>query len=380
MADQSGAVADRLRAQRAALADFGLHAFRSNDLDELLHGASRLVSEALEVDLVKVLEHWPERGQMFMRAGVHWEPGVVGTVTFADDQHSPGGYALKAGEAVVSRDVATETRFEIPEVLLRHGVRSMVNVIIDGKRQPYGVLEVDARDKRDFNEDDVAFLRTYANLLSAAIERIRTHAELENRAREQSILARELGHRVKNVLGLVQAIASQTFVQGRTAEEFQKALVGRLQALAAAEDMVFDTRSDSIDVRKMALVVLEPHRLDRPRSVAIEGPSLRLPARQGRMLGLAFHELATNAAKYGALSKPQGMVRLHWALDEAGQHLTLLWQERDGPEVRPPDHDGFGTRLLQDVVRYELEGTAELEYLPDGLRYRLEFPLSEDEG
>lgn len=87
---EDGALA-RVRAQASALADFGLHAFRTNDLDELLAGASWLVSDALEIDLVKVLEHRPERGALLMRSGVNWEPGTVGHVTFGDDERSPGG-------------------------------------------------------------------------------------------------------------------------------------------------------------------------------------------------------------------------------------------------------------------------------------------------
>lgn len=380
MATMTEAQADRLRAQRAALADFGLHAFKSNDLDDLLQGASLLVSEAMEVDLVKVLEHRPDRHEMFMRAGVNWQPGVVGHETFADDAHSPGGYALLRAEAVVSHDVETETRFDIPEVLLRHGVRSMINVIIVGTTRPYGVLEVDARDHRRFNDDDVAFLRTYANLLSAAIERIRSHILLENRAREHAILARELGHRVKNVLALVQAIAAQTSVLNRTAEEYQRAFAGRLHALALAETLVFDDQDDTVDVGRIARVMLEPHRADRPEAVVITGPDVRIPARQGRMLGLAFHELATNAAKYGALSSPEGRLSVTWNV--SGPHeeprLALIWEEQDGPPVVPPLCIGFGTRLLEDVVRYELDAMTQLDYRPDGLIYRLDVTLNAD--
>jgi GAF domain-containing protein len=116
-------------------------AFRCRDLETLLTRAAELISEALQIELVKVLEHRPGHGDFLIRAGVNWAPGVVGRVTFADHEKSPAGYALLTGEPVVSRDVDAETRFEIPDILVRHGVKSMINVIIAGEEAPFGVLE-----------------------------------------------------------------------------------------------------------------------------------------------------------------------------------------------------------------------------------------------
>jgi two-component sensor histidine kinase len=370
--------AKRLKVQRQALADFGLFAFRCDDLDSLLHCATELVAEALDVPLVKVLEHLPERGEMLMRSGVNWQDGVVGHETFGDHEKSPGGYALRAGKPVVSPDLASEDRFETPDVLHRHGVRSMVNVIIEGEGAAFGVLEVDAQQPRDFTDDDVAFLRTYANLLAAAIERARNHDELKRSASEQSVLARELGHRVRNVLGLVRALASQTAVEDRTAAEFRQAFIDRLQALSVAESLVFEGGEERADPLALAHDVLAPHRQDDSARITIDGTSIGLSARQARMFGLVLHELATNAAKHGALGVASGKVHLDWHLDKLDEHrrqLSMTWQEADGPEVTPPQRQGFGTRLLQDVVAHELSGEAELNYERKGLRYHLRFPV-----
>jgi two-component sensor histidine kinase len=372
------AVEEKLKLQRAALADFGLFAFKCDDIDSLLHRASELVSDALEVPLVKVLEHLPERGEMFMRSGVNWQPGVVGHETFGDDEKSPGGYALRTDQPVVSPDLAVEDRFEIPEVLRRHGVKSMINVIIVGEKGPFGVLEVDAQEPREFSDDDVAFMRIYANLLAAAIERVRAHDELTRSAREQNILARELSHRVRNLLGLVRALASQTSAKGRSAEEFRSAFIQRLHALSAAEGLVFDSDEERADPLALAGEVLSPHRQDDPGKIIIDGVSVGLSARQARMFGLALHELATNAAKYGALGVPNGTVRLDWRLETGtggADLLSLTWQEADGPEISAPERRGFGTRLLEDVVAHELGGEAKLHFEPHGLRYRLTFPV-----
>ena len=368
-----------LRAHTAGLADFGLLAFQSNDLDDLLHRASVLVSQVIDINLVKVLEHRPERGDMLVRAGVNWQPGVVGHVSFGDDLRSPGGYAMKTGAPVISPDVASETQFEIPEVLIRHGVKSMVNVIIAGDDRPFGVLEANSRRHRGFTDDDVLFLRNYANLLAAAIERVRSHQKLSIAVREQSLLARELGHRVKNVLALVQAIASQTTTADRTADAFKRAFLARLRALSAAESLVFDGDGGTIATREVVEVVLGPHIVERSQAIELAGDESSLSARTGRMLGLSLHELATNAAKYGALSVPSGRVSLRWSREETAgvPSLTLVWHEADGPEVAPPKRKGFGTRLLTDVIEHELNGTSELTYGKSGLTYRLTFPLED---
>lgn len=133
--------AQRLRKQRAVLADFGLRALRTHDLERLLQEATALISEAIEVDLVKIVELLPGGDNMLVRAGVNWQPCVVGHATLGADRRSPAGYALLKGEPVVSRDISTEDRFDIPELLTRHGVRSVVNVVIRGEAAPFGVLE-----------------------------------------------------------------------------------------------------------------------------------------------------------------------------------------------------------------------------------------------
>jgi len=370
-------MSDELRAQRKALADFGSFAFRCQDLDTLLTRAAELVSIALDIKLVKVLEHRTKHHDFLLRAGVNWDPGVVGHATMADDAQSPAGYALLTGEPVVSRDIAREDRFGIPDFLVRHGVKSMVNVIIVGEDEPFGVLEVDAREQCDFDEDEIDFLQTYANLLALAVERIRRQDGVKMRAREQSVLARELSHRVQNLLALVQALASQTGVEGRSAEEYRDAFKGRLQALSKAESLVFEDNGDAADPRQIAEVILKPHRGNRSEKIVISGPAVRLPARKGRMLGLALHELATNAAKYGALTTPGGFVELKWRIKEDAEppRFLLTWEERGGPEVAQPDQKGFGTMLLERVVGSEMEGESELEYHPEGVIYRLSVPL-----
>ena len=380
---QPGAVtqADRLRAQRGALTDFGLFAFRSNDLDAVLHRACELVAEGLDAEMAKVLEHRPRHEDFLVRAGVGWKPGVVGHETFGGGiADSPAGYALGQDEPVISRDVAGETRFTIPGMLSEHGIQSMVNVVIAGEDGAYGVLEVDAPRRRTFDEEDVAFLETYANLLAAAIERVRGHDALGRALSEQRVLVQELAHRARNMLGLVQSLAAHTRADEPPARAYRDAFLGRLQALARAEGLVFEDHAQRIDLAQLAPRVLEPFVVDRPEASAIEGPALWLPARMGRILGLVLHELATNATKHGALSVPGGRVRLRWRVEEGqgGPRAHLHWVETDGPAVAPPGRRGFGTRLLETLAGYELDAKVLLDPRPEGLMYELTFDVPSD--
>lgn len=189
--------ADKLRKQVATLAEFGKSALRVDDLGALLQEATRLVSDAIDVDLVKVLEVLPGGETMLVRAGVNWAPGVVGHATIPANEGSAAGYALQTGKPVISENVATESRFQIPKLaklLTEHGVKSTVNVLVSGEDKPFGILEVDSREFRSFSQDPVNFLQNYANLLSSAIERVNAQAKLAESAQYERVLRHELQH------------------------------------------------------------------------------------------------------------------------------------------------------------------------------------------
>ena len=223
--------AEKLRKQVATLACFGGRALRSRNIGELLQEATLLVSDAIEVDLVKVLELLPDGENLLVRAGVNWNPGVVGHATISADGGSAAGHALRTDEPVIS-DLTTESRFNIPTLLVDHGVKSTVNVVIRGDRGPFGVLEVDFRQHRSFGQDDIAFLQNYANLLASAIDRVNKQNELEGSIKEQKVLLHELHHRVNNMLMTISAVAQLTRAKSKNIDDFAKALDDRLKALA----------------------------------------------------------------------------------------------------------------------------------------------------
>jgi len=168
--------------QQTALARFGELALRSDGLDEILTEACRLVGDALGTDLAMVMELQEDGTSLSVRAGVGWRPGVVGEVILKAAGDSSEGHALKAGEPMISPDIETETRFKYPPFLIENGVKAVANVVIIGGqgRPPFGILQIGSRKPRQFTDTDTAFLRSYANLLAAAVDRLRVIGEVRD--------------------------------------------------------------------------------------------------------------------------------------------------------------------------------------------------------
>ena len=173
----------KLLRQQTTLASFGELALRSDNLDEILTEACRLVGQALGTDLAKVIELQEDGETLLVRAGVGWKPGVVGEMTIRATNDTLEGQVLRTGVPMVSPDLAVETRFGYSQLLSDNGVRGIVNVLIIGgqDKSPFGILEVDSRKPRQFTDDDIAFLRSYANLIAAAVDRMRIVGDLRDR-------------------------------------------------------------------------------------------------------------------------------------------------------------------------------------------------------
>jgi two-component system, chemotaxis family, CheB/CheR fusion protein len=211
------------------------------------------------------------------------------------------------------------------------------------------------------------------DLILLAIEDITARSQAEA---HRDVLIREMSHRVKNVLATVQAIASQTLRRSASLESFQTAFVGRLHALARAHDLLVDEGWASADLGELVRLTLRPYRGAR---VEAEGPLLTVRPQAGVTLVMILHELATNAAKYGALSVPTGTVSITWATDDRDGQSQIQpdWIETGGPFVEPPSHRGFGSTLIERSADNDLHGSALLDYRAEGLCCTLRFPLEE---
>jgi two-component sensor histidine kinase len=192
--------------------------------------------------------------------------------------------------------------------------------------------------------------------------------------RRQRVLASEMSHRVKNILTLVDSIAAQTARKSRSLDDFQKAFHGRLAALARSHGQWLADVLQVADLRGLVEEVAENAGVDRQR-LNLEGSSVVVKPAQTMALNLTFHELCTNAAKYGALATEKGRVDVTWAV-EGGNQVRLLWKESGGPAAESPDQKGFGLQLIETLCPFELHGTAEVRFAPDGLECELTFPIA----
>ena len=191
---------------------------------------------------------------------------------------------------------------------------------------------------------------------------------------QQTVLVAELNHRVKNILAIVQSVAGQTLRASPSLPAFNKAFSGRIQAVSIAHDILTQTRWTGIALNELLATALGPYGVSEGRFVT-EGPPVLLQARLVLPLSMVLHELATNASKYGALSTPSGRVTISWQLLEDGHRLVVTWLERGGPEVEGSGTRGFGSTLIERVVRFDLDGEAEISFEPAGVRCVLSFAL-----
>ena len=193
------------------------------------------------------------------------------------------------------------------------------------------------------------------------------------------MLHQELGHRLKNVLTMAQAIASQTLRNAPSMEEARDILAARLIAMGKAQDALIAGAADEADIATVLSATLEPHGADLSKQFHLHGPSLRLDAGIALSLALLAHELATNAVKYGALSVPGGHVDLVWTVaeDDGASCLALRWSEHGGPAVSAPSRQGFGTRLITRGLAGGGGGKVQLDYEPSGVVCTVIAPLGD---
>jgi light-regulated signal transduction histidine kinase (bacteriophytochrome)/CheY-like chemotaxis protein len=211
---------------------------------------------------------------------------------------------------------------------------------------------------------------------AALVEVVLHHSELlaDERAKSdvrQRMLNEELNHRVKNILAIIKSLVAHPGAKGQTLENYIQSLRGRIQALAFAHDQV--VRGDGGGaLADLVLAELTPYQVP-GSTIVTEGPNVWLDARAFSVLALVLHELSTNAAKYGALSKAGGSLTVSWSTDATGA-CTIEWRERGGPTVAPPRRRGFGTVLIDRSIPFDLGGESDVKFLPEGITATFHLP------
>jgi two-component sensor histidine kinase len=220
-----------------------------------------------------------------------------------------------------------------------------------------------------------SFLLVMAFVISTTVPSLVLSADVAVRRRgedHKSLLIAELDHRVKNGLACVAAVAKRSRESSRSADEFLDVLNARIDSLAKTHTLL--SRSHWQGVHLDELVRGELAFFANGKSVAIEGPQIDLVAEAVQPVAMVLHELATNAAKYGALSNYGGRVLVRWRRQSNGGKLVLEWVETGGPQLAATTETGYGTRVIREIIPYELGGVVDFVLAPEGARCRLEIP------
>ena len=272
--------------------------------------------------------------------------GRSGDLIFTSEDRVSGRFAAELSRALETGRASNE-RWHLRRDGTRFWASGMMMPLLDADGRPQGFLNI-LRDRTE------------------------SRAEMERR----DLLMAEMNHRIKNAYAMVQAVATLTERHSTTVADFQSAFRARLMVLARSNDVLLDTDWHDAPLRHViesavAFYNGEPHR------IIIEGPSVMLAANLATTVGLAFHELATNALKYGALSVPSGQVHVSWTTAPAragSNRVDIVWRERGGPPVQTPEHRGFGSQLLEKGL--PPGGAVKLGFQPEGVECHIGLPLS----
>lgn len=308
----------------------------------------------------------------------------------ADDGHADGGVAslkgrhlrlddfgpsmsadMHAGQTVRVGDVALDPRTNDPDALEAYqaiGVRAFLTISLVKAGQLSAYLFLAHDGPRAFTADETAFVADVAELIWTASERARSDLALKRAQETERLLIREVDHRAKNVLAVVQSLAQLTPFEDKA--QYVQALSGRIGSLARAHSLLSTARWSGVDLHDLLRLELDPYGGDGGSQVVIEGPPALIDAQAAQSLALVIHELATNASKYGALSRPLGRLNVSWVWG-ANNVLRLTWREDAGAPVTPPARRGFGSTLIESAVK-QVGGRVELTWRPQGLKVRLD--------
>lgn len=311
----------------------------------------------------------------FLREFIEAVPGAVyakdragrillGNAAFAEAvEWQSGGFIGKNDlELLADKDLARPV-IENDQRIMSAGTRSQVE---EKLRKADGSTSYWLSTKAPFTDED----GTLAGLVGVSIE-FTERKRIEERER---LLAREIEHRNKNLLCVVQSVVKLT--RATTAEEFRESVMRRLEALNRAQGLLMRGPLQQLELRELLLDELAAYKIDTPARARVVGPPVYIQAEAAQSLAMAFHELATNAAKYGALADTSGTLDVIWELQQRSDtHLEIEWRETTGTLVKSPTRQGFGTRLIRAVVEQQLHGSVSFAWEPTGLRCSITLPM-----
>jgi two-component sensor histidine kinase len=366
--------------QQEMLSELGVSSLHGASFNQLLDDAVRLTAEGMQAEFCKVMEHIPAERCFLIRAGAGWGPGIVGVVTIGDDLASPAGFALRTGRPVISNHLENEERFRTPELLVQHGIRRAMNVILQGEGRPFGVLEVDSRSEQEFSEHDIAFLQGAANILGMAIERERYERSLKAALERQQVLLKEIVHRVKNSLAIVASMLKlqANEVDDPTLTSRLEDAASRVSAIAKVHEHIQQANApDRLDLGVYVTDICQDLNQAVPLyriKVAAE-PGIDITTDRAVPIALMVNELVTNAAKYAYQENQSGNI---WVHVTRGANGTIELSVRDNGQGLPADFDlasasGLGMRIVRALAQ-QLNAAIEVHRLDPGTEFVVIIP------
>jgi len=344
--------------QQELLAELGVLALQGTSFIEMLNHTARVTAEGLGAEYCKVMEYIPAEKRLLVRAGVGWGEGVVGHATVGADLASPAGYALRTGKPVISNHLENEQRFRTPELLIEHGIRRAMNVILQGDGSPFGVLEVDSRSEGEFSEHDIAFLQGAANILGMAIEQQQYQRKLQAALERHQILLKEVNHRVKNSL---QVVSSMLYLQASAAGD--PALSDRLNEAStristvgrAYERLAYNADYESIGLASYLREVIDDlETAVTPCKVQLEAPEeIQFAADRAILVALIINELVLNAGKHAYPNSSGGSVWVRVVRTEKDLIQISVRDEGVGlpASFDPSTSKRLGSRLINALAK-----------------------------
>jgi two-component sensor histidine kinase len=368
--------------QQEILAELGVGALQGPGFDQLLADTARLTAEGLRAEFCKVLEYIPAENRLLVRAGVGWEPDVVGVVSVGADLASPAGFALKTGRPVISNHLENEERFRTPEILVRHGIHRAMNVILQGDGRPFGVLEVDSRSTDEFVEHDLAFLQGAANILGMAIERERHERNLNAALERQQFLVKEMNHRVKNSLALVVGmlrLQARGNIEPEFAQQLEDAML-RVGAIARVHEQLYQSADvERFDVGRYIEGICKD------LGASFAQCEIHVQAQSGIVIStdraissaLIVNELVSNAAKHAYQGEATGSVWVDIAATGVDSFFIAIRDEGAGlPEdLEFGKGKGLGARMVRALTE-QLNASLEIVARHPGVEFVVTAPLA----
>ena len=337
----------RCLAARIAGLEEEVRALRQENARSRLILGSAIDYAIITMDIEGRVTGWNPGAQQIMGYAEAEILGRSGELIFTSEDRTHGRFAAELRRAVEDGRAVNE-RWHLRRDGTRFWASGMMMPLLDPDGTPEGFLNI-LRDRTE------------------------ARAELERR----ELLMAEMDHRIKNTFSAVQAVALQTGRHAPTTADFLATFGARLMALARSHDVLIRSGWEDAPLRDVIEGALAAYSGD-PGRIAVEGLPVLLAANLVMTVSLAFHELATNALKHGALSVPDGSVNVAWTTDPAmrsARQVRIAWRERGGPPVERPERRGFGSQLLEQGIRSQAGGTVQLDFQPKGLECHICLPL-----